>query len=293
MRRTLLFSLGMMLLAGTASAQTSFTEDFSSGTLGPNLMVTSVSTAAAGTAADAATFAALFNGAGDGGRSFVGTVDSNFASAGFQAQVDVTVPVGGGANGFFGLGPGIVGGTGDGSAGPAFGEPSTGPAIFVGLNEDGRDNGEANLSDASVGVLTAAGEANSQISNTNGNRIPDPLDPTMFIFQDSDGDGVNDPQFVVGSGSHVLFLDYDLSAQTLEISADIGSVGTVTSLGTFNTADNGFDATNARIFFGGDDGTAFDNFSVTVEGVAVPEPASAALLGFGVLGSMFVRRRRG
>ena len=290
MRRILLFSLGLVMMAGTSSAQTSFTEDFSSGTLGPNIISTSVSTDAAGMAGDPTSFEVIFAGVADPGRAFVGTADSDYAAADFSAQVDVTVPLGGGANGFFGLGPGILGGDGTGG-GPAFGEPSTGPAIYVGLNEDGRDGGEANLTDASVGALTAAGEANAQISDTAGNRIPDPLDPTLFVFQDSDGDGVNDPQFAVGSGSHTLFLDYIQGAQTLEISADIGGAGTITSLGIFDTSDNGFDATNSRIFFGGDDGTTFDNFSVTVD-AAVPEPGSAALLAMGVLGSMFVRRRR-
>jgi len=57
-----------------------------------------------------------------------------------------------------------------------------------------------------------------------------------------------------------------------------------------DVSDNAFDATNARIFFGGEDGVAFDNFTVHVK--PVPEPGTAAFLGLSVLGSMLIRRRR-
>ena len=92
------------------------------------------------------------------------------------------------------------------------------------------------------------------------------------------------------SGSTTLELDFDstsgiltFSARNDEFSAQIGSV---------DLNDNGFDETNARIFFGGNARTSFDNFSVHVPAVAVPEPGTATLLGMGLLGSMIIRRRR-
>ena len=92
---------------------------------------------------------------------------------------------------------------------------------------------------------------------------------------------------IVSVGSHTIFLDYDADAETLTFSANILGADTVTELEVVNTSGVGFTDADSRIFFGGDEGVVFDNFSVTV----IPEPTSALVLGVaGILG--LARRRR-
>ena len=263
MKRTFFLALGLSVFAGTAMAQ-NVNVDFNDGTLGGLVTTSTVIGAPAGTSTGTAV---AFNGVNDGGRAYLGTTFTDYASADFTASIDVTVGTAGGANAFFGLGPGIVGGDGTGG-GPSFGEPSIGPAIYVGLNENGRDGGEANLVDSAVG--------GDFISNTGGDVV--------------NGANLGNVQTVVGSGTHTLSLVHSLAGSTLEILADVGQAGAPVSLGIFDTSDNGFDATNAGIFFGGDDGTVFDNFNVTVP--VIPEPSSLTLLGLGLAGIMCSRRRR-
>ena len=241
----------------TAQAATpiSFTEDFSSNTIGPNFERTST----AGTNPEFTTGAAVFDvaNAGDPGRSFVGTTATDFGTVSFMASIDITVAPGGGASAFFGLGEGLVGFANNGVAnGPSFGEPTGGLSLHAAFNADNRDNGEVNIGD--FDSTTTGG-----ITGTAGTT---PL---------------------VGSGTHTIFLDFDSATQELVLTADIGQTGTITTLGTVDGSDNGIDATNSRIFFGGDDSSTFDNFSVTV----IPEPTSTMLLGLaGILG--LARRRR-
>ena len=256
MNRILIIIAASFTATYTAQSQTaiSFTEDFSSNTIGPNFATTS---SANGSNPDFATGAAVFSGAGDAGRSFIGTTATDFGTVSFMASVDLTVAPGGGANAFFGLGEGLVGFANNGVAnGPSFGEPTGGLSLHAAFNADNRDNGEVNIGD--FDSTTTGG-----ITGTAGTT---PL---------------------VGSGTHTIFLDFDSATQELVLTADIGQTGTITTLGTVDGSDNGIDATNSRIFFGGDDSSTFDNFSVTV----IPEPTSTMLLGLaGILG--LARRRR-
>ena len=126
--------------------------------------------------------------------------------------------------------------------------------------------------------------------------------PTAFVLLDSFGIEIGDVNSTSSgpasslegipgvSGSTTLELDFDSTSGTLNFSIIGGEVSGL--LGSVNLNDNGFDETNARIFFGGNARTSFDNFSVHVPAVAVPEPGTATLLGMGLLGSMIIRRRR-
>ena len=248
-----LITLGVCVFATNSFAATSFTEDFSSNTIGTNFENTDAVT----TSGVAPTFAdgeALFSGSGDAGRAYIGTIATDFNTVDFSAQVDVTIAVGGGANAFIGLGPGIVGGDG-GGGGNAFGEPTGGPTNFLVINANNRAGGSVALGDFGPGAN-----------------------------DDNAGNNTSNP--VVGEGSHTIFLDYDSATQILTFSAIVDGAPVIT-LGSIDGSDNSFDDTNSRIFFGGDDNTTFDNFSVTV----IPEPSSAILLSVvGMLGLM--RRRR-
>ena len=147
------------------------------------------------------------------------------------------------------LGPGQPGA--GGGAGPSFGEPSLGPSVFVALNAIDRDMGQANLGDFNIG-------------NTGGT-----------------AETAGDAPVIDGATFVTIGLDFIVTTGDLVFTADGAE------LFTANAGDNGFDATNSNIFFGGEDGTTFDNFQVTV----VPEPTSALLLGLAGFAGLLRRRR--
>jgi len=251
MKQTLISASLVATIVTGANAASSIVEDFSSNTIGALVTTGTVSGAAA---ADYSGGNMTLPVGGDTQRSYIGTPDLDYHSVSFSAQVDVVITATGGANAFFGLGPGLVGGDGSGG-GPAFGEPSTGPVLFGAFNADDRDGGQINTGDFNTGTT-------DNVSGTGGDTP------------------------VVGSGSHTLFLDWDANTQMLDISASING-GAQTALATLDGSDNGFTAADSRIFFGGDGSTIFDNFRVTV----VPEPSTTLLAGFvGLFG--LARRRR-
>ena len=291
--KCLLFSiLGLVLALGTASAQTItvVSENFDDGTLGSLQILGTLGDPAADFNVSGGV--ANFTGVGDGGRIIIGTSQTDFTASDFTASVDVVVAPGGGANAFFGIGPGSE----DLDGGNSFGEPTEGPTAFVSINADNRDGGEVRFADFNfIPDGTVDGEGDSVGNGTS----PSP-----------GGDAF---ETILGTGSHTLIIDFDAETETLTYFASIGTIATgalpgdagidqlgITSGGVFTPLvveldDNGFDATNASIFFGGDDNTTFDNFVVVapVETTpAIPEPTSAVLFGLGIMGTMVTRRRR-
>ena len=104
-----------------AQGATFFNEDFSGGTLGPNL----ASTYGAGNLSVAGG-QVFFNGVDDATRGGIGTNDSDYASVDFTATIDITDN----DNVFIGMGPGTS------TQGGFFGEPATGPTIFMRVGDN-------------------------------------------------------------------------------------------------------------------------------------------------------------
>lgn len=88
---------------------------------------------------------------------------------------------------------------------------------------------------------------------------------------------------------------YDASGNLLVNNDDTGGLQSMIDLtpysaGTYYLAVGGFNTTFGPAVFGATGGAATGNLNVTV-GVAIPEPASIAILGLATVG-LFVRRRR-
>lgn len=90
------------------------------------------------------------------------------------------------------------------------------------------------------------------------------------------------------NGTHGIRMEWNATTKLATFLFDVGNDGTYDPTLTFtvNGADNGFNATNSRLFLGGGAGLSFDNIVVN----AIPEPSAALLGGLGVLG--LLRRRR-
>jgi len=166
---------------------------------------------------------ATFPGGGDNGRSYLRTIDDNFIGGSYQAEVTMSI-VGGGGGGSVFFGMGV----GEPSGG-FFQEPRTSPNIyFRGQPNDFSNGGYATMDETSE---------------------------------------VGHPIAVTGNGTHRVQMRYDAGAGTVRFAVDKNYAG-----GAFtpdfvtaarNVADNGFNATNSRVFFGGASNAAFDDLAIT------------------------------
>jgi hypothetical protein len=168
------------------------------------------------------------------GRSYLRTIDDNYNSVNFIAEITVTM-----FNGkFFDGGDGIVFfGMGVGEPNPSFfNEPSVTPSLYMRPAPDNWHLGLVSVHDNGLQTHSLSDLA--------------------------------------GTGTHRLQMSWDaiLQEMTFAIHKDFtgGPFVASSTFGTFDGSDNGFNATNSRIFFGGTSGTIFDDLTVQIS--PVPEP---------------------
>jgi hypothetical protein len=179
--------------------------------------------------------------ADSGGRNYIRTVESDYANVRFVAEVTMAIPTSDAPpyqSGFLGLGAGDIG--------------------FVGFWPDwGNQQSSVML-------------------------VPELYDGNKFfktLHQDNDtqlfSEEVQIP--VLENGTHRLRLTYDLFPKSATFAIDVNYTGgpfvsdytgpTIPLLASFGA--DGWPFEPARIYFGGDDGTSFKDFQVSVTGSAV------------------------
>ncbi len=208
-----------------------------------------------------------FDGAGDGGRRYLHTVDNAYFGSAFTATLTFSLPAGatGASVLFMGLG------TGD--AGTFYNQPDQNLAGHSGawVGWDPRD----------LGGGSGRIEAVSQID-----------DADMNILGVGESPFTSTAAYGPDSGQNTAVMTWDPATGTITWTLDLGSNGagvdeTVSTILDPALLDrwNGTTASDpSSIFFGGNNGIVVSDFSV------VPEPASLALLGLG--GLTLLRRRR-
>jgi hypothetical protein len=241
-------------ISSHAAAAIVFTADFNDGLANPNLV------ASGGTITYAGQKAAF----GDNARYYLETVDTDYATVSFTVEATLTLASGNNNNiAYMGMGAGTMNSSN-------FNAPG-GPAVFAEIGPASFVGGYARFND------TAANNSN--------------LDGGLK--------GQNNGGWGNGTVHRVRF-SWDASTQIATIAVDQNYTGTfaadfsavydgVTTNAGLNSTNNGFNAGNSKIVFGGGAGDSWDDIVVTV----VPEPATASVLmagGAGVLGLM--RRRR-
>jgi hypothetical protein len=241
--RKLILVISFLLFSSTAqnakAAPISFTEDFSNAASlpGPFLEQSAGGTPATFDGA-VATFPDLTPAWPPPGRSYLRTIDDDYNTVDFVAEITVTI-----FNGqFFDGGDGLVWfGMGIGEPNPSFfNGPSVIPCLFMRPSPDNFHSGVV-------------------VVNDNGLE-------THF------------PTVLAGTGTHRLQMSWDATLQemTFAIHEDFAGGPFVASIsfGPFDGSDNGYNATNSRIFFGGTSGTIYDDLAVQT---SPPPPVIVAI----------------
>ena len=230
---------GSLVAVGTASAATFFTEDFSSNTSGPNLTLGPVWNTPNPDFSNSS-----FSITGPiGGRIYLGTNDTDYATVEFTAFATMTIPSGSTSNNvspFMGFASSTTPDTGN------FGEPPA-QRLVVRLQVD---PDSVNSSDDGPGPFP-------------GNGRP----PASTLESSSTGIGL-------GGGTHRVRMHWDpgTGLATFDVDQDYAGGPLVSDLNfVLNGADNGFNATNSPLIFGGGangsaDRAIFDDISVTTDG---------------------------
>jgi len=248
----LLAALG---LAGSASANLSFTEDFSGASMPSNLETTGPLDGTSGLIAFGGT--AQFNGQGDNQRQYLRTVESDYFAADFTMEVTFhTAGDGWWEAGWIGLGAGTP------DAGN-FGGPSQ-PRIGIEIGGSGATGGVKMMDNGWLSPTDApAWNANTAF-----------VGPTTQRYR-----------FTYTAANQNMSVEIDQNYAGGAFVANISSVWT--------TSDNGdnsgqFDASSSHIYFGtAGNGSYFDDLSVTV----IPEPATLGMVVLLGGGMIWIRKR--
>ena len=200
---------------------------------------------------------------GDGGRSYLRTVDTDYAAYSFVAEVTFSITDEAAQQTFFGLGKGDVAlfGTPDWSTQTASASfwPEANNDKITRFRTNNDKNAFADTTVAGFGVRT--------------HRLQMTFDTfTKLLSIAIDLDYAGGPFVADAVGSN------------FPIATAAGVVGVNDPL----YAADGWPNEPSSIFFGGDDGAILRDFSVTV---GVPEPASAALVVLGVAGAFVLRKK--
>lgn len=262
-----------------------------------------------------ATFGSLFGG--DGGRNYVRTIESDYVTTSFVAEVTFVTTNLAGQDAFIGMGSGDT---------ALFGWPDWSTQLSsVIFTPEITDSGVAQFTtmfttnDTPVFANTAAP---SLMSGTNRIRMTYDVTNQSVVFA-MDYDYTGGP-FVQDQAAPTLQVntlfadsgvfdaaDYTVWRDTLGSTTDLRANFTnQDGLTTVNQADydywvlnfgqaqsGGWPSEPSRIFFGGDDGVVFKDFSVVVSGsgvvsaAAVPEPTTVLITLLGV-GCLVARRLR-
>lgn len=192
--------------------------------------------------------------AGDGGRNYLRTVDSDYATVSFVAEISFVLR-------------------------------NVEQAVFLGLGA-----GEIALfGTPDWSTQTSSASFWPEASNQKIVRFRTANDVNSF----SDGPvpgfapGTHRLQMTFDKTTDLLSIAVDLNYGGGVFSAD--TISFPIDASTLFAAD-GWPTEPSRIFFGGDDGVVFNNFGVAVEPTVVPEPGTLSLLPFFVL-ALFCRRR--
>jgi hypothetical protein len=225
--------------------------------------------------------AAFTGGANNNYRSYVGTVGSDYAVStnNWTATIEVRNSGFVGAQLYFGLGTGTSIDNNDPIYGTPQGSTESQPATFMFMYDPTFEDSNTAPLIRSVGTVRKQSNQGYWAGETN--------------YSDAQFDTRVGTTGGVASGAFYRYsMAYDYLSQTLTFDVDqiSGFGGTVTSsaagnFGVLSLTGMGYDSSNGKIFFGGNNNT-FDNLSVTV----VPEPSAALLGGLGML--CLLRRRR-